>query len=143
VTSNRWAPWTSGQIRLVVGLGLLGAALVVVAYLRAADEARLEDQLAWVNLGVIGLLVAGTGAGASLLAGRRAIGLRRLRLLHDPVPRATPTPAAVDEAVQRVWVPGSSLVHRPGCQLVLGKDADEVDPGGARQLHLRPCAVCA
>jgi hypothetical protein len=142
--SDRWAPWTVGQVRLVLGLGLLGAVLIVVAYLEAADEARLDDQLGWVNLGVVGLLVAGVGAGALLLAGRRAIGLRRLRLLRDAAPPTTAAPMARgDHGPLLVWLPGSSLVHRPGCQLVRGKDVDELDAAGIRQLALHSCEVCA
>ena len=140
MTSDRWAPWSVGQVRVVLGLGLVGAVLVVVAYLGSADEARLEDQVAWINLAVAGLLVGGIAAGALLLAGRRAVGLRRLRLLHDPAPRAGPVTDQVGGPM--VWLPGSSLVHRPGCQLVEGKDTDEVDATGARQLELRRCAVC-
>jgi hypothetical protein len=143
LTSDRWGPWTLGQVRVVLALGLLGAALIVVAYLGSADEAHLEDQLGWVNLGVVGLLVAGVGAGALLLAGRRAVGLRRLRLLHDPAPRAVQASPTSDRVPLLVWLPGSSLVHRPECQLVRGKDVDELDATGILQLALRPCEVCA
>jgi hypothetical protein len=144
LTSDRWAPWTVGQVRLVLGLGLLGAVLIVVAYLGAADEARLDDQFGWLNLGVVGLLVAGVGAGALLLAGRRAIGLRRLRLLRDAASSTNAAPIARgDHDPSLVWLPGSSLVHRLDCQLVRGKDVDELDATGIRQLALRPCEVCA
>jgi hypothetical protein len=132
-----------GQVRLVLGLGLLGAVLIVVAYLGAADEARLDDQFGWVNLGVVGLLIAGVGAGALLLVGRRAIGLRRVRLLRDAAQRATHVAATVDRDALLVWLPGSSLVHRPNCQLVRGKDVDELDATGVLQLALRACEVCA
>lgn len=135
-------PWTPRVLALTAGTSLLGVVLLVVGWFGTSGEARLADQVAGLDLAVIGSAVAAAGQAAWLLHGRRHVGLLRRQVLGGvewarPVAPTTKGQASDDGA--RVVVPGTTRYHRPGCLLVAGKATEPLGRGAA---SLSPCEVC-
>ena len=134
-------PWTS-RARTSAAAGLVaGAVLVAGGAAGAASEEALADQIAWINVGVAGVIVGGATVLLWLLAGRRAVTAARNQVVV--VYAATLDPARAGEVVgpplaERVTVEGSTWYHRPECLLVLGKAMVEV----RRTDGLTPCRIC-
>jgi hypothetical protein len=138
--------WLPGDVVLLYALSLLGAALVLASAWATTAADDVSTRIAWINLGVAGLIVAGTGNAFWLMAGRRAVGQRRARLLT--VPRVdtavSVAPPREDTEPDRglAAVAGGRRFHRKDCALV----ADKAVTVGARSRHeragRRPCGVC-
>jgi hypothetical protein len=135
------APWTTAQARAVGACDLVAALVVATAALLAGGEDALQDQVTWVNLAVLGLLLAMVANGCWLLLARRAVGRRRLELVPDVVARARPKAATVTTAGW-LWLPGTSRAHVHGCQMILGKPAEEISADGIRSNRLSRCELC-
>lgn len=129
----------------VVGAGAWITASVGVGYAKTAN-----GEIAWANLGIVGLIVFGSAVALWLLRGRRAIGARRASLIRLEPARTqgtastalgTATANPVDVRAVRVRVQGGSLVHETACPLVVGKTLERVnDVSGTDVAH---CQVCA
>ena len=102
----------------------------------------LRDQIGWLNLAVVGGVVGAATDASWLLAGRRAIGQRRRRLLPDVVDPVRPAGAALPIALAWCWVPGTHRAHRDGCQLAAGKPTVEVDGARIQAECLVRCELC-
>ena len=146
-TARRPPPlWLAGDVVLLYALSVLGAALVLASAWATTAADDVSTRIAWINLGVAGLLVAGTGNAFWLMAGRRAVGERRARLLAVPqvdteVSVALPS-ADTEPDSGLAAVAGGGRFHRKHCALVVGKAVTV----GARSRHeragRRPCGVC-
>ena len=136
------APWSPHARLALLAADTVAASLVVVAWAGAADTAALHDQIGWLNLAVVGAVVGAAANASWLLAGRRAVGRRRRRLLADV---GDPSPAA-DAATRPEhgwqWVPGTRRAHRDGCPLAAGKQAVEVDAARIAAERLVRCELC-
>lgn len=133
-------PWTLPQVRVAAACDVVAALAVALAAVRAGDGS-LSDDVRWLDLAVLALVLAVVVNGSLLLVARKAIGRRRLRLLPDVlVPIAGPDPAS-DEAWW--WLPGTSRAHRGGCQMIAGKATAEMIPvERIRAEQLVRCEVC-
>jgi len=127
----------------VVGMGAWVTASVGVGFAKTAN-----GEIAWANLGVVGLIIFGTANSFWLLRGRRAIGARRASLVRlVPVPAGAraivdelPTEAA--QATEgMVRVSGGRLLHEAVCPLVAGKTVERIDrPASSGAVHCRVCS---
>ena len=133
-------PWTTAQVRVVVAADALAAIVVVVAAMAAQDERSLQDQVTWINVGVLGLLMSVLAHGTLLLVARRAIGLRRLQVLPDAAVAAGVPPVVSDG--RWWWLPGTTRAHTAGCQMIAGKPAQEISPTQIRRRRLTRCELC-
>jgi hypothetical protein len=128
----------------LVGVGAWITASVGVGYAKTAN-----GELAWANLGIVGLIIFGSGNALWLLRGRGAIGTRRASLVRLEAARAEPAGHAADQlppptsAVQGglVRVAGGRLLHQASCPLVVGKKVDRID--AASSPRTAPCQVCS
>ena len=136
--------WVPGDVVLLYGLNILCVALLLGSAWATTAAEDLSARVAWVNLGVLGLLVAGVGNTFWLLAGRRAVGRRRTRLLAAPDPDvvAAPTDAHQPAPVQLVALGAASRFHRDGCALVVGKPVVVASRARHERAGLRACGVC-
>lgn len=135
---HRWAPALgNGAGALLLGLAWRGADGVEGI---GDPGTGLAAGLGWVNLAVAGLLLAGAGNGAWLLAGRRAVGRRRRALRPDVV--AAPAVAASAEDAAWHWVAGTVRAHRAGCLLTRDREVRVVGAAEIRRRGLRRCEVC-
>jgi hypothetical protein len=147
---GRSLAWRDIDVMLLALCTLVG----VVAWIAASVGVRHVDtvnaEIAWTNLGVVGLIVFGSGNALWLLRGRRAVGARRVALVrlesgsHERSARVVdqaPSTAPSAEPAGLVQVHGSRLAHRATCPLVVAKQVEPVD--AARMSGTAPCGVCS
>ena len=127
---------------IVVVAGIAGAALLVGAWFGAADRTESSEQIAWVNLGVAGVLITAAVNGSWVLRGRQAV-QHRLRAALAP-----PDLDLVDVAVRAEQphllgtAPRMTRYHNPECLLVGRKTLRYESRAGLERAGLRPCEMC-
>lgn len=138
-------PWTSNELTQVVISNAVGLVLIAVSWYQVAGQLTTRDELAWLNVGVVGIAIAGVANAMWLLRGRRNIGLARVMVLPDVPPRAkTAWDDRLSEDLDNSPVAGATMTryHRPSCPLVEGKSVR----AGSRRDHERagklPCELC-
>ena len=148
------SPWGSAQ-RVVLSVGwTLALCAVGFAWFATSGEAVLDDQVGWVAVAAVGVMLAGAVSGAWLLAGRRAVGLRARDGL--PIPDegqmadivdlrvkapATATPARTNGAAP-VASSGMRHFHRPECPLAQGKPVAAAATTDHVKAGRTACEVC-
>jgi len=137
--------WSGRSRTLVAGLSGTGLALMAVGWLRVSGGSSVDTQIAWLDVGVAGLLLSGLANALWLLRGRRSVVRLRVALLPADFGVA-PFDGAV-EAVpfeRRELVAAASMTryHRPDCLLVVGKPAAAADRRTHETESRRPCPTC-
>jgi hypothetical protein len=147
VASLLWSPVVVARWASAAGL----AGLVMVGtWFVVGGKATWDDQRPWMSLAIAGLVAVAFVSLNVLLAGRRAIGLRRVQLLGDlPAPRqdrpvGVSAPTVVAGPASEVLVAGEGLVryHRSDCFLTDGRDYAAADRAAHRAAGRQPCGVC-
>jgi hypothetical protein len=123
----------------------IGVALLVAGWIQVRTESVYAEQVAGINMAIVGVIAIGAGAIPMLLAGRRAVGVRRLALLGDlrgmPV-RASAGASAGSISQNLVGGEGLRHFHRAGCTMAQGRNWS----AASRQEHERAgrvaCGVC-
>lgn len=144
-SSVPWAP--NDLVRLVV-LSLLAITGIGIAWYQASGTGTFSQQLSWLNLSIVSLIVAGLANLFWIVSGRRNVGLRRQELLErwdvpeelvttgrfafEPEPKVTASPSGV-----LVRADGMSFAHDPSCPLLDGKDLVIVTESNPAL-----CAIC-
>lgn len=123
----------------------IGVALLVAGWVLVSNESVYADQVAGINMAIAGVLVAGAGAIPMLLAGRRAVGVRRLAVLGDL--RGMPVRASgrtTHDATSRNLVAGEGLrrFHRAGCTLAQVRNWSAASRSEHEQAGRVACGVC-
>jgi hypothetical protein len=134
-------PWSTEHLTRLLAANAVGLAVIGTGAYQAAGGGVVRTQLTWLELSVIGLLVAGTANALWLLRGRQAVTLARVEVLSTRqrallFPRLATATSAAPGAL--VWVPGTTRAHRAGCSLVAGKPTRLA----ADREGLVPCEVC-
>jgi len=134
-------PWRLVDLLVLWATLAVGALLLVLAWWGASATADQSSQIAWINLGVAGVIVSGVGSVLWVLKGRRAVGARRLRLLPED---AWPQQAAAAEPAKPRLVTAAGLTryHVESCPMVTGKRTRPASAGRHRAAGLHPCGVC-
>ena len=123
----------------------IGVTLVVAGWLQVRNESVFADQATGINMAIVGVIAIGAGAIPMLLAGRRAVGVRRVALLGDL--RGLPVRASAGASggsISQNLVGGEGLrhFHRAGCTMAQGRNWS----AASRQEHERAgrvaCGVC-
>jgi hypothetical protein len=139
-----WSIASLAQYALTVSV----AAIVCTAcWYNMSGKAVFARQVPAINIAVVALVIS-SGAGISLLlAGRRAIGLRRQALLGQPAALATTVASAPVVPQQRGASPlvggeGLTHFHRSDCAMAAERGWSVAD----RAVHIREgrsaCGVC-
>ena len=123
----------------------IGVALPVAGWIQVRTESVYAEQVTGINMAIVGVIAIGAGAIPMLLAGRRAVGVRRLALLGDlrgmPV-RASAGASAGSISQNLVGGEGLRHFHRVGCTMAQGRNWS----AASRQEHERAgrvaCGVC-
>lgn len=137
-------PWRRRDIS-VLGAGLaLGAVLVLIAWRQAGNTADGGEQLAWLNLGVGGVVAAAFGAALWVRGGRRAVRRRRQELLSVLEPGLDPTVdlAVAAPGVLPVATDRCLRYHRPACALVAARAAVPARREEHESAGRAACEVC-
>lgn len=110
--------------------------IILLAGEATAGRSSVHDQIVWVNVAVIAAVASALASGLWLVGLRRAMAARTRLVVQqvdagsvaDEIDPACPTP-------HLVAVPGMTLVHRPDCALVIGKQTRRASAG-------EPCGWC-
>lgn len=132
------APPIRGHREVLVAGNAVGAMVIAVAWTGSSEAAALTDQIEWLNLAVVGLLIGVATDVTFLLILRRAIGNRRRSL----VPDLSPQPDAPHTPDRWLWIPRTARAHVPGCVLVAGKTTQLLGPAEIRAEQLQRCELC-
>jgi hypothetical protein len=135
-------PWRRGELLSAYGLVVGGAVLVLAAWWAASGTVRVSTQIAWLNVGAVGVVMAGCGVAIDLLTGRCAVGERRRRLLPDL--RATEPTVSLELIDQDVLVTAARMTryHRTSCPAVAGKPVRQAGEAVHQAAGLSPCGLC-
>jgi hypothetical protein len=138
-------PWTSAELSRVVLSNALGLVLIGISWYQVAGQLTTRDQLAWLNVGILGIAVAGVSNALWLLRGRRNVGLARVLVLPD-VPRRSASAwterLAEDLENQPVANAAMTRYHRPSCPLVEGKQTTAASRRDHERAGKVPCELC-
>lgn len=74
-------PWTTAQARVVVACDVVAGVLVLACGIAANGKDSLTQQIVWIDLALVALLIAVVINGFLFLLARRAIGQRLRDLL--------------------------------------------------------------
>jgi hypothetical protein len=125
------------------------AVLLIVCWYSASGAYTFDDQKTALNLAVITVVVTNLVGALLVIAGRRAVAVRRARLLCEmPTPLARETTVRLSseadprDAAVLVGGAGLTLYHRSGCQMAQGRDWPEASQQTHEQEGRRPCGVC-
>jgi hypothetical protein len=136
--------WSYGGLAAILAAIAAGALLLGVAWVAASGQRAADGQIAWVNLGIAGVLLPVVAGRRWVTTGRRAIGIRLSAVVADADPDTTIdliTPGA-DGTGRFVAGPATSRYHRPDCVLV----AHKTITSGERRVHeragRRSCEMC-
>lgn len=140
-----------GRHRLPMAMNLAGALVLVSSWWNSANTVRLSTQVAWVVVGLIGVIVSGLANLIELRGWRVAI-VNRLARLAPRVALAQGQlglePLLGGPSVLRfspadaVAVDTGTFYHRPSCALVTGKPAVGASIPAHEAAGRRPCGVC-
>ena len=157
--------WVGAAARPYLGWILIGsgALLMLLGYFGVSREAIPAKQIPYlVSGGIGGIFLAVLGAlflGTQELrndSGRLDRLERMVEELHQALlrrpdapdlthlaPEATSTNGTRPSARRVTVVEGGEMFHRAGCEVVEGKDGEDLTPAAARKRGLRPCPMCA
>lgn len=152
---ERRVPWAPEDgLRALAISGVCAAALAIV-WVGASGEAIFNKDTGWLTAGVAILLVQLYGLASFVTRGRRAIGLRRSRLLPDALAGevilssssawlSSSSEGGSSDARNGgvVVVPGIDLFHMDGCPMTAGRATVRQAPAKAQGSGLRPCNIC-
>ncbi|GAA0629905.1 hypothetical protein GCM10009547_37010 [Sporichthya brevicatena] len=132
-----------GLASAVVGVGLV---LFVVGSSRVSSEVVYDDQVPGISLAVLGTVLANAAGVALLIAGRRAVSMRRVAVL-GPVPELVPVGRAsldVTPATEPALVGADDLrhYHRESCALAADRDWTARSRAEHERAGRTPCGVC-
>lgn len=132
-------PWTRLDAATTALLIAVGALLWTIGWYRVANKPSMGDQIAPLNLTVVGLAVIGAGQVLWFLRGRRIIDERRRALLGDE-----PAPVAADAPADGELFTGAyGLYHRQACAMVTDRDWAPTARVAHESAGRAPCGVCA
>src|SRR5947207_2668862 len=145
-------PWRVDDLVVLYATTFAGAVMLLIAWWGASGTTQLGAQLAWVNVAVAGVILAGTGNAIWLLHGRRSVTLRRRRLVDEgfslgagarthPVPSGGSRVGAGPDAAL-VASPRMTRFHRQDCPLVAAKVVSAASRSSHERAGRRPCGVC-
>ncbi|MCU1692605.1 MAG: hypothetical protein JWM64_1696 [Frankiales bacterium] len=133
-------PWSAATIGVVSVLHVVALGLLLSAWFGASTRALPDEQIPWLNLGVVGIMVAGAANVVWLLVARRAVAGRARAAsarIHTVLPEVDAAPPVVLRATEDLVVAaGQQTAHVATCPLVRGKQADLVTT------PLPACRVC-
>lgn len=141
-------PWLLGDVRTLFLSTTVGMLAVDTAWWGASGTGRLDHQVTWTVVAILGVVALGVGNFFWLLAGRRAVGSRLADVLvalelHADRADAGRAVAGLDAAVAAdvtVVLEGATRYHRPSCLLVQGKS---MAPATEQQRDdQRRCEMC-
>lgn len=133
--------WSRTSRRVMLIGQLCGVLIGGFGVAGAAAQHSISRQIFWINLTVIGAVIAGCAQAFWLLEGRRSVSLLRRRAVTHLRDAATAplTAPSVTTRLGAVVVAGGRSYHAPDCVLVQGKPLLPFEGDHS----FRRCSVCA
>lgn len=140
-------PWTTDHLVVLVAVNIAGLTMIVAGWWVTSGSGNPHQQMGWLNLSVVGLVLAAAVNAWWIARGRRVVLLaRQVTLPYPAVPRvpAHHTNGSNGRARPDGFVAANSMTryHRASCMLVLGKQVQVA----TRETHERAgrhgCEVC-
>lgn len=136
--------WGYRSLIGLVATAVAGAVLLEVAWVGASGQRQAGDQIPWVNLGVLAVLLPVVASRRFVVAGRRSLG-RRLAAVVAEI-----EPAMVDLAQDSgdggleplVAGPATSRYHRAACVLAQHKPFTPAERSVHERAGRGPCEMC-
>ena len=142
IVSGRPPLRSSGHSRLLVLSHAVAVLGIVVAAWGARNTGDFGRQSDWTALAVAALALGVLTSALWLLGGRRAVGRRRLHLTKAAAAIFEVAPIDVSQGDHRVATVVMSRYHRPGCQMVRGKELVTAPVHEHQRAGRTACAVC-
>lgn len=132
------SPWHRVDAVKAAALIAIGAILWAIGWYQVSDRAAMDDQIAPMNLAVIGVLIIGAGQASWFLTGRRAVGARRRALLGSQAkPPRVALPVEDDRFAGR-----ERFYHRLDCALVADRGWVPTSRSAQEAAGRVRCGVC-
>jgi hypothetical protein len=131
-------PWQIADAVKAAGLIAVGAIVWFAGWYEVSDRAAMDEQIAPMNLAVVGVLLVGAGQASWFLAGRRAVGARRRALLG-----ATAKPSPVAVVAGDLFAGGEQFFHQLDCAMVTDRGWMPTTRTDQELSGRTPCGVCA
>ncbi len=125
-------------------LAFIGLVVFIVGVALVGDKTTYDDQVSGINIAIVGAVVANAAGVCLLLAGRRAVTARRVRVL-GAVPKVVAAEAEITAfASSNILVGGEGLTHfhRADCDMAVGRDWPAVDRVAHERAGRTACGVC-
>lgn len=139
-------PWSRRDFVRLAVLVALGAVVCALAWNGTSTRSRLEDQTAWIALGVAGLLVAAAAQFVWVVRGRRAVagyGAQVQASVASLVQDRIAAPSSSGSGAGFVAAEGMAHFHRSECPIAAGRPWLP-EPRRAHEAAGRtPCGICA
>src|ERR1700712_4098658 len=122
--------------------------LLVGSWYVVSGRPTWNEQIPAMGVGIVSVVIANAASLGLLLAGRRAIGIRRQALLGEaPVPAETaqawlPQDSATRSVVPLVGAAGLRHYHRADCTMAVGRDWPSATRSQHEDASRQPCGLC-
>ena len=143
-------PWTSDSVVRLLVLNVSALGLLIASWYFISGTTSLEEQVAWLKMGMLGLALSGAANGLWLMSGRRAIGLARVQVLGRPQERHAAEPDRHDTTelpavtgLDTVYTgPRMTRFHKCSCPLADGRELAATPRAEAAARGFQPCELC-
>jgi hypothetical protein len=134
-------PWSSEQFGFLAAANALGVVLVVTGWWVVSGSGQASDQVSWMNLAILGLVIALAADVWFLSQCRRVVRLARVTTFASPprTARRSSSELAPDRLVSAI---GMTWFHRPDCDLVMAKAVEAATRDEWARLGVSECQVC-
>lgn len=139
VSTSVASPWSRGDVQRAAVLIALGCVVWAIGWYRVAGRGGFSDQIAPLNVAVLGVLLAGAGQLSWFHRGRRAVDTRRRVLLGDD---ATPALTPVQVVDLDSFVGSERLYHRAECPMAADRDWPATSRAEQETAGRVPCGWC-
>ncbi|HUR75639.1 MAG TPA: hypothetical protein VMZ00_15265 [Sporichthya sp.] len=138
------SPWTSQMYVLYAVLAVVGAILFLVGMGLVSNKTVYDDQVPGINLAIVGVVLANAAGVLLLLAGRRSVIARRVRVLGAVPDLADQSagPAKPASSITLVGGEGLTHFHRDDCAMAAGRNWPALDRAAHERAGRTACGVC-
>ena len=141
--------WTPRDVSRWGAVVALSGVVLLGAWYDVAGKATWDDQVVGMNVGLAALVASNAAGVLFLIAGRRAVGVRRMALLGDPAPEVL-VPTQPHPAHDLLTAPADALVageglthyHRADCPMAVHKSFVAAPRSEHERTGHAACGVC-
>jgi len=137
--------WGYRSLFGLMAAAVVGAVLLEVAWVGASGQRQAGDQIPWVNLGVLAVLLPAVAGRRWVLTGRESLGRRVAAVVAEIEPATLDRfEDRADSEQSELLVAGSatSRYHRAACVLAQHKPFTPAERAAHEGAGRQPCEMC-